>query len=225
MLEELASGLWVDARPLRLGPIEIGARMSVVRLSDGGLFLYCPVEIDAACRAALEALGPVRFLVAGNKLHHFYLRSAVEAFPKADLYGPPGLAEKCPGLSFAGELSDVVNPGWSADLDQIHVGGMPRTEEVVFLHRASRTLLLTDISFNVQHSRSLLTRLFLRVNNAYGRFGPSRMLRSMVRDRAALRASVDRILAWDFDRVVVTHGDVLGSGGREALRTGFAWLR
>jgi len=32
------------------------------------------------------------------------------------------------------------------------------------------------------------------------------------------------ILAWDFDRVVVAHGEVLESGGREALRQGYAWL-
>jgi hypothetical protein len=50
------------------------------------------------------------------------------------------------------------------------------------------------------------------------------MLRALVRDRPALRASVERILQWDFDRVVVTHGDVLEHGGKDALRAGFAWL-
>jgi hypothetical protein len=46
----------------------------------------------------------------------------------------------------------------------------------------------------------------------------------MVKDRAALRASVDTVLSWDFERVVVCHGEVLEHGGREALRSGFAWL-
>ena len=96
--------------------------------------------------------------------------------------------------------------------------------EVVFLHRASRTLVVTDLCFNVRHSDHLGTRLFMRVNGAYGRFGPSRLLRSLVRDRPALRASLERILAWDFERVVVTHGEVLEHGGRDALRAGFAWL-
>jgi hypothetical protein len=64
----------------------------------------------------------------------------------------------------------------------------------------------------------------MRVNGAYGRFGPTRLLRTLVRDRPALRASVEKILAWDFERVVVTHGEVLERGGRDALRAGFAWL-
>ena len=29
----------------------------------------------------------------------------------------------------------------------------------------------------------------------------------MIRDRAAARSSLQRILEWDFDRVVVTHGE------------------
>jgi hypothetical protein len=225
MLEKLAEGLWVDARPLRAGPfLELGTRMSVVRLADGGLLLHSLVEIDDETRAALGDLGPVRFLVAGNKLHHLSLASAVRAFPKAQLWGAPGLAEKRRDLAFAGELGDAPPPAWQSDLDSLAVRGIPRMNEVVFLHRASRTLLVTDLCFNVRHSGSFATRLFMRVNGAYGRFGPSRLLRSMVRDRPALRASVEKILEWDFERVVVTHGDVLDHGGRDALRAGFAWL-
>jgi len=55
-------------------------------------------------------------------------------------------------------------------------------------------------------------------------FGPNAVVRMTIRDRAALRASMDRILAWDFDRVTVTHGEVLESGGREALARAYAWL-
>jgi hypothetical protein len=225
MLEKLAEGLWVDTRPFRAGPfLEIGTRMTAVRLADGGLFLHSLVEIDEETRIALEALGAVHHLVAGNLLHHLYLASAAKAFPQAELWGAPGLAEKRKDLRFEGVLGDEAPAAWQADLDQLAVRGIPRMNEVAFLHRASRTLLVTDLCFNVRHSDHLGTRLFMRANGAYGRFGPSRMLRALVRDRPALRASVERILQWDFDRVVVTHGDVLERGGKDALRAGFAWL-
>ena len=45
-----------------------------------------------------------------------------------------------------------------------------------------------------------------------------------MRDRAAARAAVDRILSWDVDRVIMAHGDVLDAGGYDALRDSFAWL-
>src|SRR2546430_5910826 len=44
-----------------------------------------------------------------------------------------------------------------------------------------------------------------------GHFGPHRLIRSAIRDHAAARQSVDHILKWDFDRVIVSHGDVLES--------------
>ena len=32
-------------------------------------------------------------------------------------------------------------------------------------------------------------------------------------------------MAWDFDRVTVTHGEVLESGGKEAMAGAFAYLQ
>jgi hypothetical protein len=37
--------------------------------------------------------------------------------------------------------------------------------------------------------------------------------------------SLDRILSWDFDRVIVGHGELLETGGRSAFRDAYAWLR
>ena len=98
--------------------------------------------------------------------------------------------------------------------------------EVVFFHAATRTLLLTDLAFNVpaNHGAGPRARLFYWVAGAAGRFGPHRIVRLGIRDRAAARTSVERILRWDFDRVIVTHGNVLESGGHEQFATAFAFL-
>jgi hypothetical protein len=32
------------------------------------------------------------------------------------------------------------------------------------------------------------------------------------------------VLAWDIERVIVSHGEILERGGRAALRAGYAWL-
>jgi len=96
---------------------------------------------------------------------------------------------------------------------------------VVFFHPASRTLVLTDLAFNMRQPPAGRARLFCWLVGASGRFGPHRMLRLMIRDRAAARTSVQRILAWDFDRVIVTHGEVLETGGKQAFTEAFAFLR
>ena len=151
------------------------------------------------------------------------MADCAKAFPQAGLYRTPGVVGKQPELDFE-LLHEAAPSGWEGELDAIAVAGIPMLDELVLLHRATRTLVVTDIAFNVRHSDSWLTRAFMRINSAYGRFGPSRMLRLSIRDKSALRKSIDRILEWDFDRVIVTHGDVLESGGQDSLRLGYAWL-
>jgi hypothetical protein len=155
-----------------------------------------------------------------------FLAENVRAYPSARVFGAPGLREKLAGARIDEVLADEPPDAWAADLDQILVTGAPSLNEVVFLHRASRTLVCLDLCFNVRESASLVTRAFMRANGAWGRFGPSRIFRfAVMKDRRAMRASIDRILAWDFDRVTVAHGEILETGGREALGDSFAWLR
>jgi hypothetical protein len=177
-------------------------------------------------RAAIESLGPVRGLVAPNLLHHMFLAENIAAFPQARVYAAPGLREKLESKVRVDEvLTDKPAELWAADLDQVAVGGCPSLRETVFFHRASRTLLCLDLCFNVHASDSAITRLFMRINGAYRSFGPSRLFRyAILKDRRALRASLDQILAWDFDRVTVAHGDILERGGHAALQRGFRWL-
>ena len=66
--------------------------------------------------------------------------------------------------------------------------------------------------------------LFHRLVGATGRFGPHRIVRTAIRDRAAARRSVDRILEWDFRRVVVSHGEVIEEDGRVLFAEAFAFL-
>ncbi|RIK92978.1 MAG: hypothetical protein DCC71_24285 [Proteobacteria bacterium] len=204
--------------------LDIGTRMTVVRLPDGGLLLHSPVEADAPTRAAVDALGPVRFVCAPNRVHHLYAGGWKTAYPDARLLGAPGLARKRRDLRFDGELGDAPDPAWGGVLDTLLLRGAPWLDEVAFLHRPTRTLLLTDSAFHPTPASRRGLRIWTTVSRVRGGFGPNAVARLAIRDRAAFRASLERVLAWDFDRVVVTHGEVLESGGEQALRRAYAWL-
>jgi hypothetical protein len=214
--------LFVTEQPLRFVGLEIGTRMSVVRLRESQLLLHSPVRLDAALRAELDALGEVRFVVAPNRFHHLFAGEAASAYPKAELYGAPGLERKRSDLDLQ-VLGPDAPPGWAGQLEQCLVEGFPLVNEVVFFHPPSRTLLACDLAFGVGPEQPLSTRLFLRLGGVRG-FGPTYLERLLARDRVAARRSLERILDWDFSRVVVAHGPVLESGGREALRRSYAWL-
>jgi hypothetical protein len=224
-LEPLAPNLWVATRPLRLWVGDIGARMTVMRLRDVSLVLHSPVALDPETHAALDALGPVRWIIGPSRVHHLFLSQYTAAYPAAALCGAPGLAEKRTDLRFAHVLDEARRTEWAGELEHLPFEGAPGMSEVVFLHVTSRTLVLTDLAFNLPPGAPNGARLFHALVGAVGRFGPHRIVRAAIRDKRAARRSLDRILAWDFDRVVVSHGEVLETGGKHAMETAFAYLR
>lgn len=198
--------------------------MTVIRLPGERLLLHSPVALDPGLRSSLDSIGRVRYAVAPNRLHHLYAGEVAEAYPDARLWVAPGLERKRPDLAFVAVLGDEAPEEWRDELSQAFFRGRPYENEVAFFHLRSRTLLLCDLAFNFGPSAAAPTRLLMKLLRSYGRFGPSRLDPLLIRDREAARRSLERILAWDFDRVVVAHGDVLERGGREALRSGYAWL-
>ena len=223
-LRELAPDIWVVFRRQRFYGLEVGTRMTVIRLAGERLLLHSPVALDSELRRELDALGRVSFVVAPNRVHHLHAGEVAQAYPDARLWVAPGLPRKRPDLVYVDVLSDDAPAEWKAEVEQVFFAGRPYENEVVFFHRASRTLIMCDLAFNFGPRTAAPTRLLMRLLRSYGHFGPSTLDPWLIRDRAAARQSLERILAWDFDRVIVAHGDILPSGGRDALRRGYAWL-
>lgn len=223
MLESVAENVWVEARSLRFAGIETGTRMTVVRLAKGGLFVHSPVALGEGTRAAVEALGPVAAIVAPSRFHHLFAGEWSRAWPDAVLCCCPGLERKRADLRWQRVLGDTPEPEWQGELDQVLFSARPLENEVVFFHRASRTLICADALFDLAQHPSRVTRLaaFLLGNRAPGATWLERLL---IRDRRAARAQRDRMLAWDAERIVLAHGPIVEHGGREVLRRAYAWL-
>ena len=223
-MKQLHSDLWITESPLRFLGLEVGARMTVVRLPGPKLLLHSPIAVTADLVREVKSLGPVAYLVAPNRFHHLFVGDWQRACPDASVYVAPGLDSKRADLKIAGVLGDEPEPGWKGAVDQVLIAGFPLANEVVFFHRPSATLVATDLAFNVGASSPLLTRLVFRLTGAYGRLAPTLLERLFVRDRAAFRRSLERVLEWPFDRIVVAHGEVCETGGLEELVRGYSWL-
>lgn len=220
-LRPVAEGVWTEDRRLDLpGGLKLPIRMTVLRDHDGGLSLISPVRFDEALRAEVAALGEVRAIVGPNLYHHLYLRSALEHFPKAELFLAPGLAAKRPNLPKSHPLDGRGSP-LGASIEAIPVAGAPKMNEVVFAHTPSRTLVVTDLFLNVVRPASFVTALYLSLSGARGTLAQSRVWRFLVKDRSAHRASLEAIFARPIEAVVMAHGEVsLLAGDPAAARAG-----
>ena len=224
MLKTIADEVWVADQPLKFFGLALGARMTVIRLPDGHLWIHSPIRLDEELQGQLRALGPVGFLVAPSKVHHLFIKPYIEAFPDAQVYVAPGLPKKREDLASATVLGSDPPEAWSAVIEQQLLLGAPYMNEVVFFHRPSESLLVTDLMFNISEARGWWTRNYLRWMGALGGPRQSKMVRYCTRDRHAMARSLDRVFEWPFSRVVGTHGDVLETDAKSALGAACAWF-
>jgi hypothetical protein len=223
VLDPLADGLWVAAAPLSFFGLRLGTRMSVVRLGDGDLWIHSPIPLSHELRAAVDALGTVRHIVAPSLYHHLFAGDWKAAYPAATLHGPAALARKRKDLALTASLEEAAAAPWASELVPVHIDGCG-LDETVFVHRPTRTLVTSDLTENFVTHPHLPTRLYLKASGTYGKIGWPRALRIVYRDHAAARRSLDALLEHDFDRIVIAHGDVIASGGKDAVRGTFGFL-
>ncbi len=224
MIREVANDLWIADQPLRFFGVEVGARMTLVRLPGSKLLVHSPIGWSPGLAEAVERLGSPTYLIAPNRFHHLYAQAWRSAYPAAQLFVAPGLERRRPDLTLTGVLAGSPLPEWSECLDQTLVEGFPLASEVVFFHKPSCTLIASDLVFNIGAESPPLTRLAFRLLGAYGRPSASLLERLLIRDRLAFRRSLDRILRWPIAQLIVAHGSVVREGGHAALAEAYAWI-
>lgn len=231
MLEQLGQDLWVaDGGTVSFFGFDYPTRMVVVRLDDGGLWLWSPIEPGGGIIEEVSALGAVRHLVSPNKLHHLFLAAWSERFPDAKLWGTASTISRFGELRFSGTLTDDPPPDWAGQIDQYHFANSSFLDEVVFFHRQSRTAIIADLSqpfsegFLKRHWPWWLRWIARRAKMVEGWGYPPVELRFTFRHRASASAKVRALIAAEPKRVVVAHGEMVRSGGAAYLKRAFSWL-
>lgn len=222
MLTAVAEDIWAYEQDLRLPGLTLASRCTILRLGDGRLVIHSPLAVDDALAEAIARVGEPALLVAPSKIHFLFLERAMRRWPRARVLAAPGLEQKLPGLRYEPLPREGAPEAFAGELLVLRVDGFPYIGEHVFFHAKSRTLVCTDLVFNL-HRASFLTSVFLRLVGAWKRVAQSLVWRLLARDRAAARASVAGIFSWDFDRVVMAHGEVI-EHGRAELAKALRWL-
>jgi hypothetical protein len=228
MLQPIAEGVWGQETELRMpGGLRLPSRATIVRLASGELLVHSPLAVDDETARAIDALGEVRWVIAPSCFHWMFVRPLVERYPRARVLGAGGLERKLTGkhgvafeaLPSSGEIERL-----EGELRVERIGGAPSMDEHAFLHLPSRTLIVTDLLFNVHACSSFLMRLVLRLGSAWEKPAQSKAWRFFVKDRAAAAESATTVLGWDFERIVVAHGRVIEEDPREQARRALAWM-
>lgn len=223
-LGQLADGVHALHDPgfMFLGLFRVGSRMTVLRLADGSVLVHSPVPFDVAVKDAIDAIGPVRFIVAPNLYHHLFVGDAARAWPDAAIVAPAALRKKRKDLAIA---ADVESPpaAWKGTVDVFPIAGS-MLGETVLLHRPTGTLVSADLVENFSSMEHAITRAYLKLGGLYGTPGWHRMMRFVYRDKKAARASLEAMLDQPLERVVVAHGEPILEHPKDTLQQALAFL-
>jgi hypothetical protein len=228
-LKPVAENVWiVDGPTIRFGlpgaKMHFPTRMTLIRLRNGSLFIHSPTRLASSLKTGIESLGTPAYLIGPNRLHYWWLPLWHDAFPGAKVYLAPRIREQAKSrIDFDGaSLEQESSYPWDEEIATLPVHGSYMTE-IVFFHRLSRTLVLTDLIENFEPARlkSVFTRLLTRFGGAQGQM-PRDM--RLTYDRKLLRQAVETMIGWDPENIVIAHGRWYDKNGAAELRRSFRWL-
>lgn len=225
-LQHFGDNVWtMSGDTVRMVAIPFATRMTIIRLANGNLWVHSPVAPTEERIAAVHSLGPVVHIVAPNKIHSLGFAQWKEQFPSAIGWVSPQFRDRHPDIPADKILGDEPDSEWPSEIGYHIFRGSVFLDEVLFLHKESSTLIVTDL---IQRHDPLEQNWFWRVIKKWagvlGSGGTARDLRATFRDRESARRSRDQILSWEFDNLIVCHGACINGGAHEYVRNALAWL-
>lgn len=214
-MQELAHNLWIKTYPLHVLGENHGRVVTLIRLNSGELIIHSTAPFTTEDVAKIKSLGRPTWLVEAMLLHDTYSREGQESFPFIPYLAPEGFSD----LVHLPTRPLLPAPSaWKGQVEVLLIDGMPKILEHVFLHVSSKTLIVGDLVFHFEPATGW-TKFFRRYLMGLTRNPDlSRLYPLCIKDRAAFNRSIQTLLSWDFDRIIVGHQLVVETGGKKKLR-------
>ncbi|RPD56934.1 hypothetical protein L226DRAFT_491143 [Lentinus tigrinus ALCF2SS1-7] len=231
-IREVAKDVWTFSCPFsRFNLFPVGGRSTAIRLSNGDVWVLASTPLDEATKAKLGEIGPVKWIIGADAVHHLFLGDYKKQYPDAKVIAVHEAAKKVKnGLKFDGAWgADPPNTqyGFENDIKHCYFSGF-KNKDVAFFHPASKTMIEADLLFNLpateQYSR---TRSSGKVP-FFGNLNPytwahKKFAWSLGVDTEAMKRDVKTVLGWDFERIIPCHGDVIEKDGKKAWTEAYKW--
>lgn len=222
-LKIIGEDIAVLHRPFQVLRMPLGKNTTLIRLSVGGVLVHSAGPWSAGDVMAIRSWGKVWGLMEGSRIHDTFAREMRGVFPGVPYGLPAGFPIAKAELEPVESLAQW-NGRWGQEVKVLRIAGMPRLQEHAVLHVPSRTLILTDLVFNLRFPPHQSVPWALRWISGLKSFpGTSRLVKLCVKDRVAVRQSLEEMMAWDFDQVVVSHGELITENAKDTLRRVLAW--
>ncbi len=228
-LQAFAKNIWLVEGPnVRDMGVMFTTRMTIVKLANGSVWIESPVPVAFETLKRITELGPVKYLIAATPRHVWRLERWHALFPEAQLWVSriTPFTLKQGNLSFTGVLGEAPYQDWANDFDQLTFKGNPLLEEVLFFHKESRTVILDDlIQIHPNVKGKPFRNALFKVEGVASQYGGVGLdIRLSFTNRNLARRSLEKLLSWDFDKLIIAHGMCIEKDAKPFVERAFRWL-
>ncbi|KZT08018.1 uncharacterized protein LAESUDRAFT_724492 [Laetiporus sulphureus 93-53] len=234
VIREVAKGVWTFSCPFaRFGLFPVGGRSTAVRLQNGDVWVLASTPLTEDTKMTLRELGPVKWIIGADAVHHMFLGEFKKEWPDAKLIAVKEAADlkAKEGLKVDGTWgSDPPDTkyGFEDDIKHCYFSGF-KNKDVAFFHPASKTMMEADLLFNLppteQYSKTGSSGRIPLIGGLLHPFASmhKRFAWTLGVDKEAMKRDVKTVAGWDFERIIPCHGDVIEKDAKAAWCEAYKW--
>ncbi|API86968.1 DUF4336 domain-containing protein [Francisella uliginis] len=215
--------IWIIEYPIKYSGVKFSSRTTLIKLDDGSVLIHSPCEIDEKLKQEILKLGDVSYIFAPGNFHHLYIDSAQKAFPNAKTYICKGIEKKQPNLKYDGILTEET---LLSEFKQQPILGSKIMNEVVLLHKETKTLIVVDIIENIGNKTQNIgfgIKIWWLIFRMWNKAKPAPEYQLGWKDKKLAAQSLQNILEWDFDKIILAHGNLITQNAKQIATT--AWKK
>lgn len=214
-LKEIGTNCWV-IEETKCSPL--GRRMTIIKCGSE-LFIHSCIKLEETTLSTLTQLGHIRWILVPNFYHMKDVLWYSQQFPDADIIATTPLLKKLYsiGIKKAQVLPDYCSESLLTHITFKIMESVKHTEIECF-HDASKTLILTDLIFNLDsHKMGLIGKLFHRINQS-DRLGITRLFKTFfMLNRDILKEELHELMGLNFTTIIMSHGTIITDHAKEKL--------
>ncbi len=224
--EYIPETIYIVEYPIHYGGMDLFSRMTLVRLSDGKLWVHSPCKVDSQLKAEIDQIGEVAYILAPGNFHHLHVADFQNAYPHAETFLCPGLEKKRADLEFDWILGNKPDYRWHEEFEQVVIQGTRIITEVAFVHKPTRTLILVDLLENIgddyTHEAGAILKFWWKaVFHMWNNPKAAPEYQIAWGDKDIVRKELEKILLWDFERIILAHGSLIDTDAKAVAAKGW----
>ncbi|MCF6258350.1 MAG: hypothetical protein L3K25_18990 [Gammaproteobacteria bacterium] len=209
-MKKISETIFINEYSAKIMPgVHFPVNTSFIELEKNELAVISPGPFEQEMIREIITKYSTVYCVSPNILHHKHLKNFNNIFPGINIYGPSALTKKQPWLSEKILSLNLLAEKLKGQISFFPILGNPFLDETVFYCHQSKSLIITDLFFNMRDPMPLGRKCILSLVGARNKISQSKLVKNSIKNKEAYAQSVKPLGKLDCLRIIVGHGHII----------------